>query len=70
MRLHDRGIGVGVHYPIPIHRQRALDGIAHLAGPFKATEAACDEILSLPIYPGITEEQQREVVRELVSLSG
>jgi dTDP-4-amino-4,6-dideoxygalactose transaminase len=64
-RLHDIGIGAGVHYPIPIHLQGAFRYLGYEAGDFPIAERACQEILSLPIFPGITPEQQERVVREL-----
>jgi dTDP-4-amino-4,6-dideoxygalactose transaminase len=64
-RLHEAGIGAGVHYPIPIHLQGAFRELGHREGDFPVAERACREILSLPIYPGITPEQQERVVLEL-----
>ena len=63
--LHDDGIGAGVHYPIPMHLQGALSFMGHQAGDFPATEAAAREMLSLPMFPGITAEQQEQVVDSL-----
>jgi dTDP-4-amino-4,6-dideoxygalactose transaminase len=63
--MHGDGIGAGVHYPIPMHLQGALSFMGHVEGDFSATEAAAREMLSLPIYPGITAEQQEEVVESL-----
>ena len=72
--LHDDGIGAGVHYPIPMHLQGALSFMGHQEGDFPATEAAAREMLSLPMFPGITAEQQDLVVdslhRALDSVSG
>jgi dTDP-4-amino-4,6-dideoxygalactose transaminase len=72
--MHAEGIGVGVHYPIPMHLQGALSYMGHREGDFPATEAAAREMLSLPIYPGITAEQQGDVVdalrRALDSVAG
>jgi dTDP-4-amino-4,6-dideoxygalactose transaminase len=59
------GIGAGVHYPIPMHLQGALSFMGHQEGDFPATEAAAREMLSLPMYPGITAEQQQDVVESL-----
>jgi len=63
--LRDAGIGVGVHYPLPLHLQGALRSLGHTRGDFPVTERASQEILSLPMYPGITPEQQEEVVDQL-----
>jgi dTDP-4-amino-4,6-dideoxygalactose transaminase len=72
--MHADGVGAGVHYPIPMHLQGALAFMGHVMGDFPATEKAAREMLSLPMYPGITAEQQEEVVdalqRALDSVSG
>ena len=57
-RLHASGIGAGVHYPRPIHLQGAFRELGHGAGDFPRTERAAHEMISLPLYPGITESQQ------------
>ena len=64
-RLHEAGIGAGVHYPIPLHRQGALAALGHRAGEFPVAERAAREVLSLPLHPGIGEAQQAEVVEVL-----
>lgn len=51
------GIGTGIHYPIPCHAQPALRDRPHRTGPMKVTEEACGELLSLPMYPELREEQ-------------
>jgi dTDP-4-amino-4,6-dideoxygalactose transaminase len=63
--LHDRGIGAGIHYPVPMHLQGALDGLGYGPGDFPHAERAASEILSLPIYPGITQSQQEQVAEAL-----
>jgi len=63
--LNDAGIGASVHYPIPIHLQGAFAHLGHGPGDFPVAERVAEEILSLPIYPGITADQQEEVVRAL-----
>ncbi|HJQ85546.1 MAG TPA: DegT/DnrJ/EryC1/StrS family aminotransferase [Candidatus Binatia bacterium] len=64
------GIGAGTHYPVPIHLQGAFRDLAHRRGDFPVAEAAAAEILSLPIFPGITAAQQERVVRELRAALG
>jgi dTDP-4-amino-4,6-dideoxygalactose transaminase len=58
--LRSRGIGAAVHYPTPIHLQPAWAHLGYAAGDFPATEALAGSALSLPLFPGITDE---EVVR-------
>jgi len=59
--LNEVGIGAAVHYPVPIHLQGAFRHLGHRGGDFPAAEAAADEVLSLPLFPGITPEQQELV---------
>jgi dTDP-4-amino-4,6-dideoxygalactose transaminase len=63
--LHAAGIGAGIHYPHPLHLLGAYVHLGHGAGDFPCAEAAAAEILSLPLFPGITESQQRRVVAKL-----
>jgi dTDP-4-amino-4,6-dideoxygalactose transaminase len=63
--MHADGVGVGIHYPIPMHLQGALSFLGHREGDFPETEAAAREMLSLPMFPGISEEQQDNVVDSL-----
>ena len=58
-RLNTAGIGVMVYYPIPINR---LPVYAHIGGAFKHCDEACDQVMSLPMWPGIPAETQRRVV--------
>lgn len=54
-------IDTGIHYPVPLHLQKAYLSSGYPAGLFPVTERAASEILSLPMYPGLTEHQQRRV---------
>ena len=63
--LNESGIGAGIHYPTPIHLLEAFRYLGYEQGEFPVAEAAASEILSLPIYPGITEEQQAFVADAL-----
>jgi dTDP-4-amino-4,6-dideoxygalactose transaminase len=60
--LHAAGIGASVHYPVPLHLHGAFSHLGYDKGAFPNAERAAEEILSLPIYPGITEAQQTQVV--------
>jgi len=63
--LTDAGIGTGIHYPVPIHLQAAYASRGWKRGDFPETEAAADEILSLPMFAGLTTEQQRQAVETI-----
>jgi dTDP-4-amino-4,6-dideoxygalactose transaminase len=65
-QLSEAGIGTGIHYPIPIHLQTAYASRGWKRGEFPQTEAAAEEILSLPMYAGLTQDQQRQVA-EVIS---
>jgi dTDP-4-amino-4,6-dideoxygalactose transaminase len=67
------GVRTGIHYPVPIHLQPAFAGLGHGPGDFPVTERAAGEILSLPMFPQITQEQQERVaaaLREALGLPG
>ena len=63
--LNAEGIGTGIHYPIPIHLQAAYASMRWKRGDFPETEAAADEILSLPMFAGITATQQTQVAETI-----
>jgi dTDP-4-amino-4,6-dideoxygalactose transaminase len=66
-RLHRAGIGAAIHYPLPVHLTRAFAGLGYLPGTLPHAEQAAGEILSLPIYPQITAEQQEYVAQTLAA---
>jgi dTDP-4-amino-4,6-dideoxygalactose transaminase len=67
--LAQRGIQSGIHYPIPIHLQPAYAGLERAKGSYPKTEAAADTILSLPMYPELSESQIEYVVSSLTSVA-
>lgn len=66
-RLNEAGIGAGIHYPIPIHLQGAYRELGWGQGSFPNAERLSDRALSLPMYPGLTSEDQ-EYVASVVKL--
>jgi dTDP-4-amino-4,6-dideoxygalactose transaminase len=63
--LAEAGIGTGIHYPIPLHLQKAYQHLGYRKGAFPVTERVAGEIVSLPMFPQMTREQQREVVQSV-----
>lgn len=60
-KLSERGIGVAIHYPIPLHLQEAYQGLNFVQGDFPEAERLASSILSLPMYPGLQPGQIEEV---------
>jgi dTDP-4-amino-4,6-dideoxygalactose transaminase len=79
VRVHDReelkatlaeaGIGTAIHYPVPLHLQTAYGCMAHNHGDFPVTERVASEILSLPMYPQLTTDQQITVATAVCRLA-
>jgi dTDP-4-amino-4,6-dideoxygalactose transaminase len=68
--LAEAGIGTGIHYPIPLHLQKAYEHLRYKKGDFPVTERIASEIVSLPMFPQLTDKQQMEVatkVKEFVA---
>lgn len=66
--LKERGIGTAIHYPKPVHLQPFYSNGLDRRGEFPVAEKICDEILSLPLYPEMTEEQVEVVVSEIMGM--
>lgn len=64
--LKSTGIGTGIHYPIPLHLQKAYSSLGYGPGDFPVCEKIADQIVSLPMFPQMTDEQQHRVVEESV----
>lgn len=60
------GIGTGIHYPIPLHLQNAYKNLGYHEGSFPVSERAASQILSLPMFPGLTYEQQDRVAQKVL----
>lgn len=68
--LNDAGIGAGIHYPVPVHLSGAYRGLGLGPGSFPVAEQAAGAILSLPIFPHISEAQQQHVADQLRAALG
>jgi dTDP-4-amino-4,6-dideoxygalactose transaminase len=67
--LSAAGIGTGIHYPVPVHLQKAYGELGYGRGDFPVTEAIANRFLSLPIYAELQPEQVANVVLELENVS-
>jgi dTDP-4-amino-4,6-dideoxygalactose transaminase len=67
--LKDAGIGTGIHYPVPLHLQKAYESLGYAPGDFPATEQAAATIVSLPMFPNLTAVQQERIVKEVVEFT-
>ncbi len=65
--LARRDVGTGIHYKIPAHRQPALRAHPHRAGDLKVTEEACAQLLSIPMYPELEDEQVDTVAEQVLA---
>jgi dTDP-4-amino-4,6-dideoxygalactose transaminase len=63
--LTKNNIFTGLHYPVPLHLQKAYLNLGYRQGDFPVTETAAAEILSLPMFPGLTELQMHHVVENI-----
>ncbi|TKJ42883.1 transcriptional regulator [candidate division TA06 bacterium B3_TA06] len=63
--LNENDIGIGIHYPYPLHRQPVLEYLGLPEGSFPEAEAAAREVMSLPCYPELTEEQRSWVIARI-----
>jgi dTDP-4-amino-4,6-dideoxygalactose transaminase len=61
----ESGIQTVVHYPIPIHLQKAYVDLNYQTGTFPSAETAARQILSLPMFPEITQDQVAQVAQAL-----
>ena len=64
-QLQEAGVSTIIYYPIPIHRQPAYADLGYGPGSLPVTERLCSEVLSLPIYPVLSEAQQQRVIEVL-----
>jgi len=68
--LAEAGIGTGIHYPIPLHLQKAYENLNYKKGDFPVTERVAAEIVSLPMFPQMTNQQLDEVAKKVKEFVG
>jgi dTDP-4-amino-4,6-dideoxygalactose transaminase len=64
--LANNNISTGLHYPIPLHRQKAYAAAKINNGSLAVSERTAREIISLPIFPGLTDEQQSKIAKSII----
>src|ERR1039458_368585 len=67
--LKSTGIGTGLHYPIPLHLQKAYATLNYSRGDFPVAEGVAAEIISLPMFPQLTAQQQARVAEEILAFT-
>ena len=67
--LNQAGVGTGIHYPIPLHLQKAYGQLGYQEGDFPGTERISREIISLPMFPQLSEDQLLQISRAILSSS-
>jgi dTDP-4-amino-4,6-dideoxygalactose transaminase len=68
--LSSRRIGSEIYYPLPLHMQPALKQLGYVEGDFPESERAAREVLALPIFPELREDEQQRVVDAICAFLG
>ena len=63
--LQKKGIACGVHFPIPIHLHTSMHGLGYKKGDFPVSEESAREVLSIPLYPELTQKQTHSIVSNI-----
>lgn len=66
-QLANVGVDTGIHYPVPLHRSGAYKDAQFPAGELSVTERAATEVLSLPLFPGLSEDDQQYVIGQVLN---
>lgn len=68
-RLEERGVATAIHYPVPLHLQGAYDKLCYRAGSFPVAEAHAPHLVSLPMFPELTEAQVDYVIEQVAEFA-
>ncbi len=68
--LEARGVQTAIHYPRPVHLQKAYEWLGHKLGSFPHSERACDRVLSMPLFPEMADDQAEYAVKTLAQIVG
>jgi dTDP-4-amino-4,6-dideoxygalactose transaminase len=68
--LAARGVGTAIHYPLPLHLQAAYRWLGYGPGSFPHAERACERVLSMPLFPEMTDAQVEYAARTLAEIVG
>ena len=68
LKLRKKGINTAVHYPLPVHKQPAYSNKEYVPVPLKITEIISDQIISLPMYPELSESMVNKVCEEIYGI--
>ncbi|MEM1393159.1 MAG: DegT/DnrJ/EryC1/StrS family aminotransferase [Cyanobacteria bacterium P01_D01_bin.116] len=69
-QLKERGVNTAIYYPRPLHLQPVYQSLGYYPGQLPVAEQACNQVLSLPMFPELSEEQQDQVVRSVKEVMG
>jgi dTDP-4-amino-4,6-dideoxygalactose transaminase len=67
--LAEANIGTAIHYPVPLHMQKAYSSLGYIRGDFPVSERVAGEILSLPMYPGLGYDEQSQIVQRVLDFT-
>ncbi len=69
-RLEERGVQTGIYYPLPIHLQKPYQSLGYQRGDLPHVERACERVISMPLYPEMSDEQAAYAARTLREIVG